>query len=215
MGLKTLILLKKIVLWNYSCVTPHIKPSKLFKMKTTKLNIKLALFALTLSTGVFVGAQNTVADTLNQTDPVQDFQTVNPTIDALKKQIAAKPDDTEALAKLATEYQNNKNWPEAVATWKQISTLLPDWAPSYYSQAYAYQSAQDNENAKLAYEQYIAKVKPEEVEANKQNLAYAYFFIAFSEQQTNPEKAKEFIAKSLQYDPSNQQAVALAKALGA
>ncbi len=188
-------------------------------MNTLKLNIKLACAIATLSTGVFVSAQNTTADSLHQTDPVQDFQTIeqqsNPTIEALKKQIAAKPDDTDALTKLATEYQNSKNWPEAVATWKKISALLPDWALSYYSQAYAYQSAQDNENAKAAYEQYISKVKPEEVEANKQNLAYAYFFVAFSEQQTNPEKAKQYIAKSLQFDSSNQQAVSLAKALGA
>lgn len=91
--------------------------------------------------------------------------------------------------------------------------LLPDWAPAYYSQAYAYQSAKDDANAKLAYEKYIATVKPEEVEQNKKNLAYAYFYLAFTEQQTDPNKAKEHIAKSIQYDPSNQDAVKLSKAL--
>ncbi|MDN3692823.1 hypothetical protein QWZ06_11310 [Chryseobacterium tructae] len=65
----------------------------------------------------------------------------------------------------------------------------------------------------MAYEKYIAKVKPEEVEENKKNLAYAYFYIAFAEQQSDPNKAKQHIAKSLQYDPNNQDAIKLSKTL--
>ncbi|MFS4427846.1 MULTISPECIES: tetratricopeptide repeat protein [Chryseobacterium] len=155
-----------------------------------------------------VNAQTTQPETSAATS-----QTTNPTIDGLKKQIEANPKDTESLAKLAAAYQEASDWPNAIDTWKKISALLPDWAPSYYSQAYAYQSAKDDANAKLAYEKYIATVKPEEVEQNKKNLAYAYFYIAFAEQQTDPNKAKEHIAKSLQYDPSNQDAVKLSKAL--
>ncbi|MCW1961787.1 hypothetical protein [Chryseobacterium viscerum] len=155
-----------------------------------------------------VNAQTTQPETSAATS-----QTSNPTIDGLKKQIEANPKDTESLAKLAAAYQEASDWPNAIDTWKKISALLPDWAPSYYSQAYAYQSAKDDANAKLAYEKYIATVKPEEVEQNKKNLAYAYFYIAFAEQQTDPNKAKEHIAKSLQYDPSNQDAVKLSKAL--
>lgn len=134
-------------------------------------------------------------------------------IEMFKKQIDANPKDTQALANLATAYQNAQDWNNALATWKQISELLPDWAPSYYSQAYVYQSMKDNANAKTAYEKYIAMVKPEELEANKKNLAYAHFFIAYSEAESNKDNAKQHIAKSLEYDPTNQEAVNLSKLL--
>jgi hypothetical protein len=90
---------------------------------------------------------------------------------------------------------------------------LPDWAPSYYSQAYAYQSAKDDANAKIAYEKYIATVKPEEVEQNKKNLAYAYFYIAFQNSKAILIKRKSILQNLLQYDPTNQDAVKLSKAL--
>jgi hypothetical protein len=45
----------------------------------------------------------------------------------------------------------------------------------------------------MAYEKYIATVKPEEVEQNKKNLAYAYFYIAFSEQQAILIKQKSIL----------------------
>lgn len=178
-------------------------------MKMSTINSRNLFLGLILAGSVsLVNAQTTQPETSAATS-----QTSNPTIDGLKKQIEANPKDTESLAKLAAAYQEASDWPNAIDTWKKISALLPDWAPSYYSQAYAYQSAKDDANAKLAYEKYIATVKPEEVEQNKKNLAYAYFYIAFAEQQTDPNKAKEHIAKSLQYDPSNQDAVKLSKAL--
>lgn len=175
----------------------------------TKMNIKNLFVGLILAgSASFVNAQTT------QTDAAATTQTTaNSTIEGLKKQIETNPKDTEALAKLAGAYQEASDWTNAIDTWKKISALLPDWAPSYYSQAYAYQSAKDDANAKLAYESYIAKVKPEEVEANKKNLAYAYFYVAFSEQKSDPTKAKEHIAKSIQYDPTNQDAVKLSQAL--
>jgi len=177
-----------------------------------KMNTKNLFLGLLLAGGAgFVNAQTTTTDSTNSTAAVS--QTGNPTIDGLKKQIETNPKDTEALAKLAAAYQDASDWTNAVDTWKKISALLPDWAPSYYSQAYAYQSAKDDANAKIAYEKYIATVKPEEVEQNKKNLAYAYFYLAFSEQKSDPNKAKEHIAKSIQYDPSNQDAVKLNQAL--
>lgn len=191
-------------------------------MKMTKMNIRNLFVGLMLVGGAtFVSAQNTKTDSVaanettatTATTTTNATQSANPAIDALKKQIEANPKDTEALAKLAGAYQDASDWTNAVDTWKKISVLLPDWAPSYYSQAYAYQNAKDDANAKIAYEKYIATVKPEEVEQNKKNLAYAYFYLAFSEQQSNPDKAKEHIAKSLQYDPSNQDAVKLSKSL--
>ncbi|AYZ12381.1 hypothetical protein V2E39_04940 [Chryseobacterium arthrosphaerae] len=184
-------------------------------MKMANVNIKNLFLGLTLvGAASFVNAQTTQTDTVNKTATTAAVtQTGNPTIEGLKKQIEANPKDTESLAKLAAAYQEASDWTNAIETWKKISALLPDWAPSYYSQAYAYQSAKDDANAKIAYEKYIATVKPEEVEQNKKNLAYAYFYIAFAEQQSNPAKAKEHIAKSIQYDPTNEDAVKLSKAL--
>ncbi|WP_288437998.1 hypothetical protein [uncultured Chryseobacterium sp.] len=175
----------------------------------SKINSRSLFLGLILAGSVsFVNAQTTQPETAATTT-----QTTNPTIEGLKKQIEANPKDAESLAKLATAYQEASDWPNAIDTWKKISVLLPDWAPSYYSQAYAYQSAKDDANAKIAYEKYIATVKPEEVEQNKKNLAYAYFYLAFTEQKTDLNKAKEHIAKSIQYDPTNQDAVKLSKAL--
>lgn len=182
-------------------------------MKTTKMNIKNLFLGLLLTGAAgFLSAQTTQTDSA-VTTTAKANQSSNPAIEGLKKQIETNPKDTEALAKLATAYQEASDWTNAVNTWKRISALLPDWAPSYYSQAYAYQSAKDDANAKAAYEKYIATVKPEEVEQSKKNLAYAYFYVAFAEQQSNPDKAKEHIAKSLQYDPTNQDAVKLSQAL--
>lgn len=184
-------------------------------MKMIKINIKNLFLGLLFVGGAsLVSAQTTQVDSTNTTaNTAATSQSGNLTIDGLKKQIEANPKDTESLAKLAAAYQEASDWTNAVATWKKISVLLPDWAPSYYSQAYAYQAAKDDANAKIAYEKYIATVKPEEVEQNKKNLAYAYFYLAFTEQQTDRNKAKEHIAKSIQYDPTNQDAVKLSKAL--
>ena len=142
-----------------------------------------------------------------QTTQTQTAQ--SPEIAALKAKIAANPNDTESLVNLATAYQNAKDLPGALATWKNISTLLPDWAPGYYSQGYVYQSMKDDANAKTAYEKYISTVKPEEIEASKKNLAYAEFFVAYSYKDSDKEKAKQHIAKSLEYDPMNADAMKL------
>ncbi|ASW73295.1 hypothetical protein IQ37_03840 [Chryseobacterium piperi] len=183
-------------------------------MKMVKINIKnLFLGLIFIGSASIVNAQTTQVDNTNSTaNTTAATQTGNP-VDALKKQIEANPKDTEALVKLATAYQEASDWTNAIDTWKKVSVLLPDWAPSYYSQGYAYQSAKDDANAKIAYEKYVATVKPEEVDQNKKNLAYAYFYIAFKEQQSDPGKAKQHIAKSLQYDPTNQDAIKLSKAL--
>lgn len=183
-------------------------------MKTIKINTKQLFVGLMMigSTGALVAQTSPKTDSVKVTAYTTQVQT-NPVIEGLKKQVEANPKDAESLAKLATAYQYATDWQNAIATWKKISVLLPDWAPSYYSQAYSYQSAKDDVNAKLSYEKYIATVKPEEIEASKKNLAYAYYYIAFSEQKDNPNKAKEHIAKSIQYDPTNQEAVKLSQAL--
>lgn len=172
---------------------------------------KAVIAALFFGATTFGYAQETAptADPVaTATEQVQTTQQ-NPAIEALKKQIEANPNDTEAIVKLATAYQDVKDWPNALATWNKMSSLLPDWAPSYYSQAYVYQSMKDDAKAQMAYEKYIAAVKPEEVEANKKNLAYAHFFVAYQLQETDKEQAKQHIAKSLQYDAANEEAIKL------
>lgn len=142
-----------------------------------------------------------------------DVGPTNPAIEALKKQVAANPQDTDALFKLASGYQDVENWNGAILSWQKMINLLPDWAPAYYSQGYAYQKAENNEMAKLAYEKFITKVKPEELAANKESLSYAYFAIAYLEQSTNPEKAKQYVAKAVELNPTYQDALNLNKQL--
>ena len=180
--------------------------------KETVINTQKAIIAaLFFGATTFGYAQDTAQATDTVATATEQVQTMqqNPAVEALKKQIEANPNDTEAIVKLATAYQDAKDWPNALATWNKMSTLLPDWAPSYYSQAYVFQNMKDEDNAKMSYEKYIAAVKPEEVEASKKNLAYAHFFVAYKLQETDKEQAKQHIAKSLQYDSTNEEAMKL------
>ena len=136
-----------------------------------------------------------------------------PQIEELKKKVVENPQDTDALFKLANAYQEAKNWNGAILSWQKMSGLLPDWAPAYYSQGYAYQQAGNNELAKMAYEKFIATVKPADVEANKETLSYAYFAVAYLVKDSDIAKAKEYVAKSVQLNPTYQDAINLNKAL--
>ncbi|MCZ2084760.1 MULTISPECIES: tetratricopeptide repeat protein [unclassified Kaistella] len=142
-----------------------------------------------------------------------DAGATSPAIEALKVQVAKNPQDTDALFKLANAYQEVKNWNGAIHSWQKMSGLLPDWAPAYYSQGYAQQQAGNKELAKIAYEKYIATVKPEEVESSKEILSYAYFAVAYLDKDTNPTKAKDYVSKSVQLNPAYQDAVNLNKEL--
>lgn len=137
----------------------------------------------------------------------------NPAIDALKMKVQQNPKDTNLLFELANKYQDVKNWNGAILTWQKMSNLLPDWAPAYYSQGYAYQQAGNTDLAAASYQKYIDIVKPEEVEANKQTLSYAYFAVAYLNKDSQPVKAKEYAAKSVQMNPAYQDAVKLNKEL--
>lgn len=178
------------------------------KLNTVKTAKQVILGMLLLGSANYAYSQST--DTTSQT---QNTQQANPTIEGFKKQLEANPNDNETLAKLATAYQENKDWNNALETWKKISASLPDWAPAYYSQGYVYQSMKDNANAATSYGKYLTTVKPEEIEANKKNVAYAHFFVAYSLFETNKEEAKKHVAKSLEYDPSNEDAKKLSTAL--
>lgn len=133
----------------------------------------------------------------------------NPTIEGLKQKVAANAQDSDSLFKLATAYQDAKNWNGAILTWQKMIALLPDWAPAYYSQGYSYQQAGNNDAAKIAYEKFISTVKPADQEANKQTLAYAYFAVAYMSKDSDIAKTKDYLAKSLQLDPTYQDAVKL------
>ncbi|MDR2204833.1 MAG: hypothetical protein LBE36_01550 [Flavobacteriaceae bacterium] len=165
-------------------------------------------------------AKNAKDQTLNWDDELakivggitEDAVKTGPTSEAitnLNKKVIENPKDTDALFQLAIEYQNVENWNGAVLTWKKMENLLPDWAPAYYSEGYALQRAGNNEMAKTAYEKFISVVKPEEVAANKDTLAYAYFAVAYLEKDTNIEKAKLYVAKSLELNPTYEDAVNL------
>ncbi|MFL9834918.1 tetratricopeptide repeat protein [Chryseobacterium terrae] len=133
----------------------------------------------------------------------------SPEVEAARKEVAANPESSDALYKLANAYQEVKNWDGAILAWQKMSSLLPDWAPAYYSQGYAYQQKGNNDTAKISYEKFIATVKPADREANKQTLAYAYFAVAFLEKDKDLVKAKDYVTKSLQLDPSYQDAIKL------
>lgn len=144
---------------------------------------------------------------------VVDAGATSPQIEALKKKVIENPQDTDALFKLANAYQEVKNWNGAILSWQKMSGLLPDWAPAYYSQGYSYQQAGNNELAKMAYEKFIATVKPAEVEANKETLSYAYFAVAYLVKDSDVAKAKDYAAKSVQLNPTYQDAINLNNAL--
>ncbi|MGO4707629.1 tetratricopeptide repeat protein [Chryseobacterium sp. 2TAF14] len=133
----------------------------------------------------------------------------SPEVEAARKEVAANPESSDALYKLANAYQEVKNWDGAILAWQKMSSLLPDWAPAYYSQGYAYQQKGNNDTAKISYEKFISTVKPADREANKQTLAYAYFAVAFMEKDKDVAKAKDYVAKSLQLDPTYQDAINL------
>jgi tetratricopeptide (TPR) repeat protein len=135
----------------------------------------------------------------------------SPQITALKQQVAANAKDSDALYKLANAYQEVKNWNGAIQTWQKMSTLLPDWAPAYYSQGYAYQQAGNTEMAKTAYEKFISTVKPADLQANKETLSYAYFAVAYLVKDSDLAKAKQYVVKSLELNPTYEDAVNLNK----
>lgn len=145
-----------------------------------------------------------------------DAGATSPQIEALKAKVAANPQDTDAIYKLAQAYQDVKNWDGAIMTWQKMITLLPDWEPAYYSQGYAYQQAGKQDLAAAAYQKYIDVLtsKPAaDQEANKETLSYAYFAIAFILKDTDKEKAKEMVAKSLALNPTYADALNLQKTL--
>jgi len=124
----------------------------------------------------------------------------SPAIDALNKQLAADPKDSDALYKLATEYQNVENWKGAAYAWQRLTDVLPTWESGYYGLGYAFQKAGDAENAIASYERFVSTLAtktPAEKEKGKETLATVYYNLA---NLTKGDKAKslEYINKSIE-----------------
>ena len=136
----------------------------------------------------------------------------NPAIQALQKQIASNPKDADALVKLGTAYQEVKNWDGAILTWDKMIALAPDWAYSYYAKGAAYQQLSNNAAAEAAYQKYLdtmlAKPAPEQMQ-QQETMAYAYYLVAFFNQNKDITKAKDYALKAVQLKPDYHDAVNL------
>lgn len=136
----------------------------------------------------------------------------NPTIEALKRQIAANPNDVDAIVKLGAAYQEVENWNGSILTWDKMIALSPTWAYSYYAKGVSYQQLANPEMAEASYQKFIDTVlaqKPEEQAQQRETLSYAYYAVAYYNLTKNPEKARDYAAKAVQLKPDYQDAVEL------
>lgn len=136
----------------------------------------------------------------------------NATIEGLKKKVAANPKDADALVQLGAAYQEAKNWNGAIATWDKMIALSPTWAYSQYGKGASYQQMGNHDMAEASYQKYIDLVSnqtPAEQAQNKETLSYAYYLVAYYNQDKNLVKAKDYAAKAVQLNPAYQDAIAL------
>lgn len=136
----------------------------------------------------------------------------NATIEELKKKIATNPKDADALVKLGVAYQEVQNWNGAIYTWDKMIALSPTWVYSYYAKGAAYQQLSNNDMAEISYQKYIDLVNAQSAEEqaqNKETLSYAYYLVAYFNQEKNLAKAKEYSARAVQLNPSYEDAVKL------
>ncbi|MDO5615038.1 MAG: hypothetical protein Q4G16_02525 [Cruoricaptor ignavus] len=136
----------------------------------------------------------------------------NPQIEGLKAKIKANPNDVDALVQLGAAYQEAQNWNGAILTWDQMIGLSPNWAYSYYAKGASYQQLGNHEMAEASYQKYIDLVSaqtPAEQEQNRETLSYAYYLVAYYNQDKNLAKAKEYAAKAVELNPAYQDAVTL------
>ncbi|MCC2589716.1 tetratricopeptide repeat protein [Chryseobacterium sp. MFBS3-17] len=136
----------------------------------------------------------------------------SPAIEALKKQIAANPNDVDALVKLGSAYQEVQNWNGAILTWDKMIALSPAWAYSYYAKGAAYQQLGNEAMAEASYQKFIDTVlaqTPEEQMPQKETLSYAYYLVAYFNQTKDIAKAKDYAAKAVQLNPTYEDAVNL------
>ncbi|MBD8017704.1 tetratricopeptide repeat protein [Kaistella pullorum] len=140
----------------------------------------------------------------------------NPQIEALKKQIAENPNDSDAIIKLGIAYQEAENYNGAILTWNKMAALVPSWEYSYYALGTNYQQLGNNDMAIAQYQKYIDTLltKPvAEQEKNKVTLSYAYYLVAYFVQKSDLVKAKDYAAKASQLNPDYGDAVNLSNQL--
>ncbi len=145
-----------------------------------------------------------------------DALATNPEIDALKVKLKANNTDTEALFQLAKVYEKKNDWKGASVAWSLMSQALPNWEPGLYQKAFAMQKANDMKSAVKGYDKFIelyAKATPEKKIEMKDMVTYAHYAIAYIEQKTNKEKALTNVKKSLEYNPTDNNAILLLKQL--
>ncbi len=140
----------------------------------------------------------------------------SPKIEALKKKVAANANDTNSLVELGNAYQEVQNWNGALGAWQKMASAIPTWEYSYYGQGVAYQQLGKDTQAQQSYQKYIDTLltKPAaEQEQSKVTLSYAYYLVAYYAQKTDLAKAKDYVAKAVQLNPSYKDAVELNKTL--
>lgn len=140
----------------------------------------------------------------------------NPTIEGLKKKIAANAKDVESIVALGTAYQEVENWNGAILAWNKMISASPDWAYSYYAKGAAYQQLKNNDMAEAAYQKYIDVVRskpvPEQMSA-KETLSYAYYLVAYFVQDKDLMKAKDYATQAVNLNPDYEPAKTLNNAL--
>lgn len=138
-----------------------------------------------------------------------DSGATTPAIEALKQKIKSNPNDVDAIVKLGTAYQEVENWDGAVLTWDKMIAITPDWAYSYYAKGVAYQQLKNNDMAEASYQKYIdvvrAKPVPEQMEA-KETLSYAYYLVAYFNQEKDIAKAKDYATQAVNLNPTYKDA---------
>lgn len=136
----------------------------------------------------------------------------SPKIEELKKKLAANPQDVESLVALGGAYQEVENWNGAVLTWDKMIALSPEWVYSYYAKGAAYQQLDNLAMAEASYQKYIdiltSKPAPEQMQ-NQETLSYAYYLVAYFNQDKDLAKAREYAQQAVYLNPTYQDAINL------
>lgn len=133
-------------------------------------------------------------------------------IDVYKKKMATTKPSANDYFGIGRAYYYSKDFVNADSSFEQIIKSQPDLPIGYLWRAKANVQQElvmktENWNAKPYYEQFIAKVKPEDVEKNKRDLVDAYTYLAaYAAKHKDCENTKLNFNKVLELDPANAQA---------
>jgi tetratricopeptide (TPR) repeat protein len=133
-------------------------------------------------------------------------------IDSYNKKIKGGKPNVNDYFGIGRAYYYNKDFVNADSSFAKIAAEKPDYYLGYFWRAKAavqqdLVNKSENFSAKPQYEMYIAKVKPEELERNKKDLAEAHTYLAaYYAKQKDCLQTTENFKKVLEYDPANAQA---------